>query len=299
MSARPTTEPSDSEPSDSEPSDPESSDSGSSDSGPGTARPPVPSPAAGSRPRSGVPCDVTGALDDVARIGPFFELPVLARSSKNPVPFSRLLADPGPLVDRIARVRDSLGSDERVAASIAFQGLVARLVSAPLAAVVLHGVLPDLAGLCRLPDGDDPWAPGLSGSGGSVVPDPLEDPRGAAAVLGDELVDALLVPLAGTVRGLVAVSGHVLHGNVASALAGSARVLDTARPGSRPALLGVLGALLEHPSLSGTGRLLRLEPDVADTEWGFRRRSCCLYYRVPGGGTCGDCVLTARRAELA
>ena len=24
---------------------------------------------------------------------------------------------------------------------------------------------------------------------------------------------------------------------------------------------------------------------------GFRRRSCCLYYRVPGGGLCGDCVL--------
>lgn len=23
----------------------------------------------------------------------------------------------------------------------------------------------------------------------------------------------------------------------------------------------------------------------------FRRRSCCLYYRVPGGSTCGDCCL--------
>jgi FhuF-like iron-sulfur protein len=23
----------------------------------------------------------------------------------------------------------------------------------------------------------------------------------------------------------------------------------------------------------------------------FRRRSCCLYYRVPGGGLCGDCTL--------
>ena len=25
------------------------------------------------------------------------------------------------------------------------------------------------------------------------------------------------------------------------------------------------------------------------TGTGFRRRSCCLYYRVPGGGVCGDC----------
>jgi hypothetical protein len=23
----------------------------------------------------------------------------------------------------------------------------------------------------------------------------------------------------------------------------------------------------------------------------FRRRSCCLYYRIPGGGRCGDCAL--------
>ena len=23
----------------------------------------------------------------------------------------------------------------------------------------------------------------------------------------------------------------------------------------------------------------------------FRRRSCCLYYRLPGGALCGDCGL--------
>ncbi|RZT87746.1 FhuF-like iron-sulfur protein [Pseudonocardia sediminis] len=240
-------------------------------------------------PSGRAPVDVTAALDDVAAVGPFFALPVLDGGGAEP--FARLHADPRPLSDRIARVRQSLGSDERVAASIGFQGLVARLVSAPLAAVVLHAVLPDLAGLSRRPGGDDPWAPGLTGAGGASTPDPAEDPGGAAAVLGAELVDAQLAPLVEAVRGLVAVSGHVLWGNVASALAGSARVLDSARPGSRPALLGVLGALLEHPSLSGTGRLLVLEPGVADTEWGFRRRSCCLYYRVPGGGKCGDCVL--------
>ena len=38
---------------------------------------------------------------------------------------------------------------------------------------------------------------------------------------------------------------------------------------------------LAHPYLVGTG-----EPDLP-----FRRRSCCLFYRIPGGGTCGDCVL--------
>lgn len=255
------------------------------------------------RPPPGEPCDAAAALDDVATVGPFFELPVVG-PPQQPVPFARLHTDPGPLSDRIDRVRATLGSDGRVAASIAFQGLVARLVSAPLAAVALHGVLPDLAGLCRLPDGDDPWAPALTGSGGTRTPDPRVDPGGAAARLGAELVDDQLAPLVRAVRGTVTVSGHVLWGNVASALAGSARVLDTARPGSRPAVLGVLGALLAHPSLERTGRLLRLEPDVADTEWGFRRRSCCLYYRVPAGGAppgrgtysgiCGDCVLAGR-----
>ena len=28
----------------------------------------------------------------------------------------------------------------------------------------------------------------------------------------------------------------------------------------------------------------------------FTRRTCCLYYRLPGGGLCGDCVLHQRRA---
>ncbi|MES4829184.1 (2Fe-2S)-binding protein, partial [Streptomyces anthocyanicus] len=38
--------------------------------------------------------------------------------------------------------------------------------------------------------------------------------------------------------------------------------------------------LLAHPLLAGAGTL---------TGTSFRRRSCCLYYRVPGGGVCGDC----------
>ncbi|MEY7980314.1 (2Fe-2S)-binding protein, partial [Streptomyces pilosus] len=38
--------------------------------------------------------------------------------------------------------------------------------------------------------------------------------------------------------------------------------------------------LLTDPSLAGAGTL---------TGTAFRRRSCCLYYRVPGGGVCGDC----------
>jgi ferric iron reductase protein FhuF len=46
----------------------------------------------------------------------------------------------------------------------------------------------------------------------------------------------------------------------------------------------------------GTGPFARagelLPPRDPDMVWTFRRRSCCLYYRVPGGGLCDDCVLT-------
>ncbi len=242
------------------------------------------------------PADTRAVLDDVARIGPFFALEVPEPAARVPwVPFDRLHTDPGPLGDRIAQVREALGSDDRVAASIAFQGLVARLVAAPLAAVVLHAVLPDPAGLARRPDGADPWAPGLLDPAGTSTPDPGRDPAGAAALLSGELLDGQVAPLIDAVRTLVPVSGHVLWGNVASSLSGAGRVLDPARPGARPALLGVLDALLASPPLRGTGRLLRLEEDRPDTEWAFRRRSCCLYYRIPGGGTCADCVLTAPR----
>ena len=241
---------------------------------------------------------VRTALQDVAGIGPFFVLETPGPDGAGAwVPFRRLQAAPGPLGDRIAQVRVALGSDDRVAASIAFQGLVARLVAAPLAAVVLHGVLPDPAGLSRRPDGDDPWAPGMPDVTGTWVPDPAEDPDGASALVAGELLDGLVAPLVEAVRALVPVSGHVLWGNVASSLSGAGRVLDPARPASRPALLALLAGLLARAPLAGTGRLLRLEEDRQDTEWGFRRRSCCLYYRIPGGGTCGDCVLTATRGR--
>ncbi|MFD0350331.1 (2Fe-2S)-binding protein [Kitasatospora aburaviensis] len=42
--------------------------------------------------------------------------------------------------------------------------------------------------------------------------------------------------------------------------------------------------MLERPPLAGTGTL---------HAGGFRRSSCCLYYRVgPAAGVCGDCCFT-------
>ncbi|MBC7271137.1 MAG: (2Fe-2S)-binding protein, partial [Streptomyces sp.] len=77
-------------------------------------------------------------------------------------------------------------------------------------------------------------------------------------------------------------------GNAASALTGAARQLDRwARAEGRPDVAARSGALtrrlLADPRLTGTGTL---------TGTAFRRRSCCLYYRLPGGGLCGDCCFT-------
>ncbi|MGH3614812.1 MAG: (2Fe-2S)-binding protein [Pseudonocardia sp.] len=41
-----------------------------------------------------------------------------------------------------------------------------------------------------------------------------------------------------------------------------------------------------------------LDAAVPDVAWTFRRRSCCLYYRVRDGGLCGDCVLLSRRQPV-
>jgi ferric iron reductase protein FhuF len=44
-------------------------------------------------------------------------------------------------------------------------------------------------------------------------------------------------------------------------------------------------------------RLTDQAPLVGSGGWTgktFRRSTCCLYYKVPGGGYCGDCVLLDR-----
>jgi len=47
-------------------------------------------------------------------------------------------------------------------------------------------------------------------------------------------------------------------------------------------------ALLGHGPLRGSGHLT-----IHNGRLRFTRRSCCLYYRLDGGGTCGDCPLPA------
>ncbi|WP_228980746.1 (2Fe-2S)-binding protein [Streptomyces sp. DH12] len=188
--------------------------------------------------------------------------------------------EPGtpPLVARVARVAERLRAPEyRVAASIAQLGLAARLWSVTLGSAALYGTVPDVtpASLHWDPERSTPEDLWWSGT----------DTRPATPAALRELVqDGHLVPLGEALRAAGPVSARLLWGNAGSALGGAVRELTGwARSHGRPEVAGraaeLAAGLLAHPDLGGA-----LDGPA------LRRRTCCLYYRCPGGGLCGDCV---------
>jgi ferric iron reductase protein FhuF len=95
-----------------------------------------------------------------------------------------------------------------------------------------------------------------------------------------DLLTDVLAPLTDALAEQNSLSPQVLSGNITSAVFGAARMVGVARPDLAPAAREAAATLLAGP-LAGTGVL-------GET---FVRSSCCLYYRIPGGGYCGDCVL--------
>ncbi|MFE5917182.1 (2Fe-2S)-binding protein [Streptomyces sp. NPDC056468] len=205
-------------------------------------------------------------------------LPTLARTYREPPSETR----GDPLGFRVRKVANALHAPElRIAASVAQQGLAARLWSVTLGCAALYGRIPDLdPGLLHWdPDGSAPADLWLT----EVRPLPA-DP----ATVSDVVLHGHLQPLTDAVHARYRVATGLLWGNAGSALAGAARQLDQwAHAGGRTDVAARARALATelfgHPLLAGTGTL---------TGTAFRRRSCCLYYRVPGGGVCGDCCFT-------
>ncbi|MFJ9563752.1 (2Fe-2S)-binding protein [Streptomyces fuscichromogenes] len=189
---------------------------------------------------------------------------------------------------RVETVAGRLGTAEpRVAASIAHQALAARLWSVALGCAVRYGRLPDLdPGLLR-------WDPAATAPDDLRLTEVRALPGGAgpaalADTVGQAVVHGHLEPLGEALRGRYGVAAGLLWGNAGSALAGAARELGRwARANSRADVAArtrhLADALFTQPLLSTSGT--RTGP-------AFRRRSCCLYYRVPGGGVCGDCCFT-------
>jgi hypothetical protein len=241
------------------------------------------------------------ALARTAGVGPYFTIgPLTSRAQWQPL--STLVSDPEVLGERVGRTRSALARsagipaeqvEVRVAASIMFGGLASQLVSPQFGAVVIAGVLPQLAidHLWWRPVEAGPWPLAARPAGATVfgqlaTSGQLDD---AAARLSEQIA-GVTGPLAASFAAVFRLSRQVLTGNVASALAGAAAVLAGAFPerGGLPAQLA--GRILGMSPLRGTGNLVRPDPGQPGTF--FLRRSCCLYYRIPGGRTCGDCVLT-------
>ena len=86
---------------------------------------------------------------------------------------------------------------------------------------------------------------------------------------------------------------RVLRGNAASALAGASAMLAGSRPPRAGTAERRTARILALEPLRGTGEFVGPDPAVPRLE--FVRHSCCLLYRVPGAGTCGDCLLTVRK----
>lgn len=204
-------------------------------------------------------------LAEAASVGPFFAVrhPVAEADSR----LSDLYAGGPALAERLAATAEALGTQHRrVAGSILFQGLAARLWSPVLAVALTANVVLDLD-----PDETAIGPDGLSGlPTGTAHPAPIDGVYRSVVV-------RHLEPLAGVLD----VPATVLWGNASSSLVGSCTVLAAARPDIDTA--EPLEKLLSAGRLAGTGR------SAGPGSW--RRNSCCLFYRVPGGGLCGDCVL--------
>ncbi|WUT00715.1 (2Fe-2S)-binding protein [Streptomyces sp. NBC_00708] len=215
--------------------------------------------------------EIVEALRGVAQLGGFFALGTV----RGPGSGGGHLTPEG-FAARARTVNERLATAEtRIGVSIAHLGLAARLWSPVLACALVHGIVPEMT---TVEWADDGSALRLAGPRGSRAP------RSGAA-----LADAVAAQADGVLQRVEShlparVAPRLLAGNSASALVGSAAQLLRLRPGLRGPLTELTRDLLETGRLRGTGRITGPGP-------AFRRRSCCLYYRVPNGSKCGDCCL--------
>jgi hypothetical protein len=235
----------------------------------------------------------------LGRFGPFFAVTQFGETDGHSafgmewLPLTGLVEEPGLLAGRIAAVRRALagavpgmvpgGVPAQVAVSITQLGLVARLVAVALAAAVDRVSLPGAAGLVFQDRLGGPYPLGL-------LTDETE--VGSEADWPDRMHD-LAWPVTQLTIDEYGLSARVAWGNVASALASATRMIisvDSA-VGARAEVLA--GRACATGELRGTGYI--------DHAGMFRRRSCCLIYRLATDPVfCGDCVLAARgRADRA
>ena len=211
------------------------------------------------------------ALRAAATVGPYFTWePWTPGRGWRPI---GELAGAHGVTELVEAARRSLGDvHPRVAASVTFLGAAARLVSPPIGALVIEGVLPSARLWWRRGDGPG-WQIGY------------DHPAPAGRPL-SEVLAGLVAPVLAAFRRGYAVSPKVLWGNVASAVVGATGLLADAYPPHAARAAEVAAEALSRPPLAGTGTLVGRF---------LVRHSCCLYYRIPGAPLCGDCILRQTR----
>lgn len=245
----------------------------------------------------------TAGLGQAAALGPYFSIELCA-DGPHWLGLATLVDDPARLRERVATTRQLLADrcalrpeaiDARATASIYFLGLAARLVSPALGAAALTGTVPVSA--LR----DVKW----QAVDGGPIPLAITGSCTRAASTTDDLADLLyqdvvattVTPVARAVQREFRLSRQVVWGNVASAIAGAAKMLGAARPDLAQDSLRLADRLLTKGQLTGTGRYVRTDPVHPARQ--FVRNNCCLFYRIPGAGMCADCVLAFSPTQRA
>lgn len=236
--------------------------------------------------------DVLAALRELAQVSSYFA--VTAGPAGDTRAVAHLYRDTGLLAEVVGQVAERIGTaDRRVAVSTFFLGFAARLWSIGMGALSEHGLLIDL----------DPDQLHYAQNRGTVrlnLLDPVawnvaSDPPSPTLLptrLADMVLDEHLQPLSVGLRCLGPISQPLLVGNAASAALGAARALHRYHGGDLAAEPGwaLARALCADERLSGA-------ICFAESGTEYRRRSCCLFYRTPTGGLCGDCALS-RQPEI-
>ena len=232
-------------------------------------------------------------LQALGRFGPFFAVSQVddtdgkRASGAEWLPLTAMVEQPALLAGRIAAVRRALASPmpgmatsrvpAQVAVSVTQLGLAARLVAVALAAAVDRVSLPGAAGFVFQDRLGGPYPLGLL----------TNDPELGSEVGWPDRLHDLVWPVTQLTVDGYGLSARVAWGNVASALASAARMIASvdAAAGARAEVLA--GRAFAIGELRGTG--------CVDDSGMFRRRSCCLIYRLATDPVfCGDCVLVGR-----
>jgi hypothetical protein len=232
-------------------------------------------------PRSATAGSVSAALFDVETLGPSFTITVSDGGRRWRPAVDAYACG---FTDRISAAAKRYGTGEsRVAVSLAQLDHAVQLWSPVLACTLLHGIVPCLRELQCAEDGPELRSPFPAGW---HIDD--ADHGRLTGLLYRTVVEEHLEALAAGLR--IKIAPGLLYGNAAAALVHAARTITTARPELCAPTHDVVSSLLAVRRLTGTGSIVGPGLD-------FRRRSCCLNYRTPGGENCRDCGLARKEGQ--